>query len=125
MDRLIVDSTYKIIVVSFVSGRYCKFSRNVSQTPWIIDGKRFHDGSVEELIAEYVLPVTKAEQEKFSASGREDVDTRMIGLGRPFVMEVQNPKRTLLTQSDMNNLRDQINSGTQLIRVRDLQLVDR
>lgn len=37
-------------------GRYNKYSRTLSQTPWIIDGIRKADESVEELIA---LPISK------------------------------------------------------------------
>jgi len=41
--------------ISF-SGRYNKYSRTLSQTPWIIDGIRKADTSVEELIA---YPISK------------------------------------------------------------------
>ena len=34
----------------FVAGRYNKFSRELPQTPWILDGKRVFETSVEELI---------------------------------------------------------------------------
>lgn len=37
-------------------GRYNKYSRTLSQTPWIIDGVRKADASVEEYIA---LPISK------------------------------------------------------------------
>jgi tRNA pseudouridine synthase 10 len=30
---------------------------------------------------------------KFISSGREDADVRMLGNGRPFVVEILNPKR--------------------------------
>lgn len=109
----------------FILGRYNKYSRNVSQTPWIIDGERVHEGSVEELIADQVLPLMQADKEKFSASGREDVDVRMLGIGRPFLMEVINPKRTFFSQADMNALRDRINQSTKLIQVRDVQIVSK
>ena len=32
-------------------GRYNKFSRELPQTPWILDGKRIFEHSVEELIS--------------------------------------------------------------------------
>lgn len=35
----------------------------------------------------WCLPAAPAES-KFSSSGREDVDVRMLGPGRPFVLEV-------------------------------------
>ena len=30
---------------------------------------------------------------KFSSGGREDIDVRMLGSGRPFVIEIISPKR--------------------------------
>ena len=45
----------------------------------------------------------KSNQNKFHAGGREDLDVRMLGegiikiLGRPFVLEIENPKRTFFT----------------------------
>lgn len=107
------------------TGRYCKYSRNVSQTPWIVDGKKVHEGSVEELISEHVLPLTLAEKVKFSASGREDVDVRMLGQGRPFLLEIISPKRTFFIQKEMNSLRDKINQSTKLISVRDVQVISK
>ena len=35
----------------FVLGRYNKYSRELPQTPWILDGKKVFEDSVEELIA--------------------------------------------------------------------------
>ena len=64
-----------------VGGRYAKLSRCLSQTPWLIDGERKHETSVEELIAAPVLtvfrnPVSPAVTSTFISSGREDVDVR-------------------------------------------------
>ncbi|ODM98233.1 putative tRNA pseudouridine synthase Pus10 [Orchesella cincta] len=122
---LVIDEICCTHIPVLVAGRYCKYSRNVSQTPWIVDGKRFHDASVEELIAHVVTPMMNADQVKFSASGREDVDVRMLGRGRPFVMEVISPKRTLFTTENMKELRNKINSSTKLISVRDIQIAER
>ena len=83
---------------SFSSGRYNKYSRTLSQTPWVIDGIRKAETSVEELIA---LPISKLIVAKgrvsppcvtpsqlsfllehaFLSSGREDVDVRTLGIG--------------------------------------------
>ena len=82
----------------FSSGRYNKYSRTLSQTPWIIDGIRKAETSVEELIA---LPISQLVVAKgrislpcvtpsqslsllehaFLSSGREDVDVRTLGIG--------------------------------------------
>lgn len=36
----------------YVAGRYCKFSRELSQSPWIVDGVKAMDTSVQEIIFE-------------------------------------------------------------------------
>lgn len=36
----------------YFAGRYCKFSRELSQSPWIIDGVKTMETSVQELIFE-------------------------------------------------------------------------
>lgn len=50
-------------------------------------GKLTRD-SVQELIARTLLPAYRARSGKFHGAGREDVDVRMLGRGRPFVYEV-------------------------------------
>lgn len=44
-------------------GRYNKFSRTLPQTPWVIDGERRMESSVEELIAAPLLSSFRAEGE--------------------------------------------------------------
>ncbi|CAG7836274.1 unnamed protein product [Allacma fusca] len=109
----------------FVAGRYCKFSRVLSQTPWVIDGVKKTPDSVEELISAQLLPVLGADEARFSSSGREDVDVRTLGKGRPFVFEVINPRRTIFTRERMMELQKAINESTTLISVRDIQIVDK
>ena len=56
-------------------------------------------------------------------SGREDVDVRMLGRGRPFTFEVTNPRRTAFPAAEMAALTDRINASTgRRVRVRDLQV---
>lgn len=43
----------------FIAGRYCKYSRELSQTPWFIEGRRVHDYSVQEIIVDQVAPYFK------------------------------------------------------------------
>ncbi|XP_074062857.1 tRNA pseudouridine synthase Pus10 isoform X2 [Macrotis lagotis] len=109
----------------FVAGRYNKYSRNLPQTPWIIDGERKLESSVEELISNQLLTVFKAEGFNFSSSGREDVDVRTLGNGRPFAIELLNPHRIQFTSQDMKELQQKINISSDKIQVRDLQLVTR
>ncbi|XP_047637962.1 tRNA pseudouridine synthase Pus10 isoform X1 [Phacochoerus africanus] len=109
----------------FVAGRYNKYSRNLPQTPWIIDGERKLESSVEELISDHLLTVFKAESFNFSSSGREDVDVRTLGNGRPFAIELVNPHRIHFTSQEIKELQQRINNSSNKIQVRDLQLVTR
>lgn len=64
----------------YIGGRYRKISRDLSQTPWILNGKRMKEDSVQEIICNEICPyfgVEPAEQNEkviFMGSGREDVD---------------------------------------------------
>ncbi|KAF7252805.1 putative tRNA pseudouridine synthase Pus10 [Varanus komodoensis] len=109
----------------FVAGRYNKYSRTLPQTPWIIDGERKMDSSVEELISEHLMTVFKADSFNFSSSGREDVDVRTLGNGRPFAVELLNPRKVHVTAADMKALQQTINNSSDKVQVRDLQLVTR
>jgi tRNA pseudouridine synthase 10 len=53
-----------------------------------------------------MLQKTGGEDASFHAAGREDVDARMLGRGRPFVMEVKKPKRRFI---DLQSLTQTIN----------------
>ncbi|KAM7009319.1 tRNA pseudouridine synthase Pus10 [Tautogolabrus adspersus] len=109
----------------FVAGRYNKFCRSLPQTPWLIDGERRMESSVEELIAAPILSSFRADGFNFSSSGREDVDVRTLGNGRPFAMELLNPHRSRLSKVEMKQLQETINASSDKIRVRDLQIVTR
>ncbi len=88
----------------YIYGRYRKRVRGLSQTRWICrfcggrgcevcgwTGRRYL--SVEELIAEPMREFVEGERAILHGAGREDVDARMLGNGRPFVVEIQEPKR--------------------------------
>jgi tRNA pseudouridine synthase 10 len=89
----------------FVTGRYRKLARDISQSTWFCSncqgrgcnqcggtGKNYSE-SVEEFASRPLLEATGGLASFFHASGREDVDARMLGLGRPFVVEVSKPKK--------------------------------
>ena len=44
-------------------------------------------GSVEGHISDKLSPIFGSDKVLLHASGREDIDVRMLGRGRPFVME--------------------------------------
>jgi tRNA pseudouridine synthase 10 len=102
----------------FFSGRYRKLERGIPQTHWDcracrgkgcercnFTGKQYQD-SVEELIGRPVVRFLHAEKAVLHGSGREDIDARMIGSGRPFVMEVVAPRRRSI---DLSLLQEAIN----------------
>ena len=89
----------------YIYGRYNKFIRTIPQTRWPcydcngkgckncnFTGKRYQE-SVEELIADKILKETGGSNSKFHGAGREDIDALMLGNGRPFVLEILNPKK--------------------------------
>ncbi|KAL8608673.1 hypothetical protein ACOMHN_002902 [Nucella lapillus] len=109
----------------FVAGRYQKYSRVLSQTPWIIDGVIKMEGSVQELVCEVILERFRPADHKFSASGREDVDVQMLGMGRPFVVELINAHRVHFSPLDLSAMQKETNNRTERVAIRDLQIVTR
>jgi tRNA pseudouridine synthase 10 len=92
----------------FVAGRYRKLVRDIPQSKWFCSccrgrgcekcsgtGKMYPE-SVEELASKPLLEAAEGEKTSFHASGREDIDARMLGSGRPFVIEVSKPKKRFL-----------------------------
>jgi tRNA pseudouridine synthase 10 len=52
--------------------------------------------SVEEIIASPAMQQSGGTDHSFHGMGREDIDALMLGEGRPFVLEVKNPRRRTL-----------------------------
>jgi tRNA pseudouridine synthase 10 len=93
-----------IIKSIFIYGRYNKLIRGIPQTHWFCKkcmgagcetcdytGKQYLT-SVEDLISPEFMNESKASDSKFHGAGREDIDVRMLGSGRPFILELRNPK---------------------------------
>jgi tRNA U54 and U55 pseudouridine synthase Pus10 len=76
-------------------GTYLKFSRELGQSPWFIDGERVCESSVEEEIKNGIMKKVECDGGVLHAGGREDRDVRMLGNGRPFIIEIINPKNRL------------------------------
>lgn len=73
----------------YIAGRYNKLVRNLSQSPWIDKNDKRIKNSVQELIEHGLKEYLKFDKLVFSSSGREDVDVRMLGRGRPFCFRIQ------------------------------------
>eukprot|EP01017_Pseudomicrothorax_dubius_P020612 TRINITY_DN2241_c0_g6_i2.p1 TRINITY_DN2241_c0_g6~~TRINITY_DN2241_c0_g6_i2.p1 ORF type:complete len:236 (-),score=50.19 TRINITY_DN2241_c0_g6_i2:102-809(-) len=52
-----------------------------------------YETSIQEEIERIVLPIFLPRTAKFHSGGREDIDVRMLGEGRPFVLELIDAKR--------------------------------
>jgi tRNA pseudouridine synthase 10 len=119
--QLHVDAaTKRVSVIAapiFVAGRYRKFSRRISSTHWRhlacrgkgCRGCNFRgylaEGSVGEIIGQPLLAAARGSSYYLHGMGREDVDARMLGAGRPFVVEIAHPHRRRL---DLAGLRQEI-----------------
>ena len=117
----------------FIEGRYRKLIRGIPQTKWPCrkckgkgckycnyTGKMYME-SVEELISPQIIKEIQGTESKFHGAGREDIDVRMLGSGRPFVVEIKEPlKRTL----NLEELERKINLyAAGKVEVSDLKIV--
>jgi len=96
------------VAPAFFYGRYRKLARGIPQTHWPCrscrgrgcascggTGKQYPT-SVEELVLPAFLAASGGTGGHLHGAGREDIDARMLGRGRPFVIEVKEPTiRTL------------------------------
>ncbi len=102
----------------FIRGRYRKMLRGIPQTRWPCrecrgrgcprcqgTGKMYQE-SVDELIRPAVIKAAEAEDTVFHGAGREDIDARMLGSGRPFIVEAVRP---LTRTIDLSALEAEIN----------------
>ena len=107
----------------YIEGKYNKLKRGIPQTKWPCTkckgrgceecnytGKQYPE-SVEELISEHFLKLTKGREAKFHGAGREDIDVLMLGSGRPFVLEIKEPKIRNIDLASMEEKINHINEG--------------
>lgn len=104
----------------YFKGRYMKYERGIPQTHWdcrVCHGKgcercnytgKMYADSVEELIGGPAIEIFDAKNAVLHGSGREDIDARMLGTGRPFVMEMMHPLRRDI---DLARLEEAINAS--------------
>jgi tRNA pseudouridine synthase 10 len=115
----------------FIYGKYNKLIRGIPQTHWFCrkcngrgcelcnyTGKQYLT-SVEDLISPEFIKESKAIDSKFHGAGREDIDVRMLGTGRPFILELRNPKIRNLNLEKIQKKVNRINKKK--IRIHDLK----
>ncbi len=77
----------------YLKGNYLKFCREIGQSPWEINGVKICHSSVEEEMTKTLRGIFNCDNCIMSAGGREDRDVRMLGSGRPFIIEIVNPRK--------------------------------
>ena len=105
-------------------GRYRKTDRAVSQTPWSVEGGEgiVHtsvEAEIGKCVKQYFLPST--DEMYLHAAGREDIDVRMLGRGRPFVFEFVNPRRAYSCYENV----DKIKVESPYVSCTDFKIVDK
>jgi tRNA pseudouridine synthase 10 len=119
----------------FIAGRYKKLVRSIPQSKWFCSecwGKgckkcnwtgKMYPESVQEIVEKPLLEATGGSGSSFHASGREDIDARMLGNGRPFVIEIEAPKKRFL---DLGKMEEAVNAnGADKVEVSGLRFANR
>lgn len=119
----------------FLYGRYLKYERGIPQTHWYCrsckgagcescngTGKQYAD-SVEELIGRPLCRIFEGSSATLHGAGREDIDAVMLGSGRPFIIEISEPR---IRTADPAILEEEINRDAGgRVAVKDLRWADR
>ena len=107
----------------YLKGNYNKFSREIGQSPWEINGERVCPSSVEEEMKFIIIKKYEADDLKFNAGGREDRDVRMLGGGRPFMVEIINPKKNM--GKEVKKIEEEINNNSKYIKINSLEVCNK
>ncbi|MDG6222709.1 MAG: tRNA pseudouridine(54/55) synthase Pus10 [Candidatus Bathyarchaeota archaeon] len=123
---LVRPFTGEVIIQSnplYVKGSYKKLVRDIPQSKWFCrqchgegcknckgTGKMYSE-SVEEIIAAPLLKKTEGDAVAFHAAGREDVDARMLGMGRPFIMEIKRPQKRFINLKELEKIINEHGEG--------------
>lgn len=86
-------------------GVYWKLGRRISHVPWYTrNGVKKYPLSIQEVVEQALKDVFMSAKVVIHAAGREDVDARMLGSGRPLVIEVKEPRYRLVSTDSLNSL---------------------
>ncbi|MBO3753893.1 MAG: tRNA pseudouridine(54/55) synthase Pus10, partial [Candidatus Brockarchaeota archaeon] len=91
----------------FLKSSYKKLVGGIAQTKWRGTDGENTTPSIETMLEEILLPAYNGRGLKFHGAGREDVDVKMLGEGRPFIVEILEPK---IRNVDLEKLRSEFNS---------------
>ena len=113
----------------YLFGRYRKLKKGIRQRAWTCktcngagcpkcNGLGGTQGnSIEEILSRSVQEMTASKEAVFRPIGGEDRDTKVLGTGRPFIMEARGAKEISF---DLDSLRESINgqhSGIEVSRL--------
>ena len=103
----------------YIYGRYRKLERGIPQTKWPCRSCKGRGclkcdqtglqylSSVQGLIGDPLLDIFGSKEHAFHGMGREDIDVRCLGRGRPFVIELKKPiKRDVDCEMLMRTIND-------------------
>lgn len=119
IDTRFADVSLDVAPV-FIAGRYNKLSREIPQTVWPCRdcrGKgcdrcggtgKMYQTSVQEIIGDIALEMSGGKEHFFHGMGREDIDACMLGDGRPFVLEIGEPR---IRDIDLDELERRANAS--------------
>jgi len=119
----------------FIFGTYKKLVRGIPQSKWDCKkcrgrgcdecngtGRKYPD-SISEYVGVPAQSIIDGSRFKFHAAGREDIDVLMLGDGRPFVVEITEPR---IRTPDLEEIAKSINKEAEgKIEVYNLVLTDR
>ena len=93
----------------YLAGRYLKLSRQITSSYWIHHachgkgcdscasrGSQF-EFSIEEFLDQQIRVHFQSKDRKFHVMGREDIDVLMLGKGRPFIFEIYQPQKRVVS----------------------------
>ena len=108
----------------YVYGRYRKLERGIPQTRWpcrACKGRGCercdetglqYKRSVQDLVGNPMLEAFEGTEHAFHGMGREDIDVRCLGRGRPFVLEIKEPKRRAFNAEKLTDIINEAAQGS-------------
>ncbi len=108
----------------YVYGRYRKLERGIPQTRWpcrACKGRGCercdetglqYKRSVQDLVGNPMLEIFQGTEHAFHGMGREDIDVRCLGRGRPFVMEIKEPKKRAFNAEKLADIINEAAEGS-------------
>lgn len=109
---------------------YIKLTREIGQSPWEINGVKVCFSSVQDEIQRELIGFFKCTTITMHAGGREDRDVRMLGTGRPTILEVVNPHnfealKQIGELEFLKKIEDLVNNSTKLVRLINLSTCEK